>query len=350
MTDKTLEQVVRQYVPLPSVPSGGGWYPLLCKICNDHGKKGLRAGFKFDGDVVAYHCFNCGPEMNTRYDPNESLRVPRKIKNILKNYGVPETEVQEIEFANLGKHPNKIGGGIELKATANIEPKEIKLPEEFYLLSDAKEGDKWAEVARWYLTEERGVDPDAYPYMLVRKSDDMFMRKWLGRLVVPMYKDGKLIFFQGRDLTGKKLKKYESPAVAKDKILFGFDKLFNHSDAPLYVVEGYFDAEAIDGVAILGNELTDAQIQHLDRSPRKKVYIPDRTGDGQQTAEQALDLGWCISTPDIGGNCKDMSDAVNKYGKMYVKKTLSENTHDGFAARAKLGVYCEQRRGKDTNP
>jgi len=164
------------------------------------------------------------------------LRVPRKIKNILRHYSVPETEWQEVEFANLGKNPNQ-AGELELKATANIEPKEIKLPEEFYLLSEAKNDDRWAEVATWYLKEERGVDPAGYDYMLAKKSGDMFMRKWLGRLVIPIYKDGKLIFFQGRDLTGKKTKKYESPAVAKDKILFGYEKLFNHSELPLYVVE-----------------------------------------------------------------------------------------------------------------
>ena len=345
MKDKTLEQVVRQYVQLPSMPTSGGWFPILCKVCNDHGRKGKRAGFKFDNGGVAYHCFNCGPDMNTKYDPDTSLRIPRKIKTILTNYGIPETEWQAVEFVNLGKHPTNVDG-ITIKPHVNIEPPEIKLPEEFYLLSDAKEGDKWAEVARWYLTEERGVDPTSYPYMLVKKSDDMFMRKWLGRLVIPMYKDGKLIFFQGRDLTNNKIKKYESPAVAKDKILFGFDQLFTHTESPLYVVEGYFDADAVDGVAILGNEITDAQIQHLNRSPRRKVYIPDKSGDGQQTAEQALDLGWSISTPDIGSSCKDMSDAVNKYGKMYVMKTLADNTTDGFVANTKLGVYCEQRRGK----
>lgn len=339
-----LEDVIRRYIPLPPVPTGGGWYPVLCKVCNDHGRKGPRAAFKFEGDAVAYHCFNCGPDMNTVYDPDEYSNMPKKMKKVLRDFGIPDTEWQEVVFSNLGKQGKS--PDIELKIAKKIEPEEIKLPEEFYLLADAAEDDKWAEVARWYLTEERGVDPDSYPFMLVKKSDDPFMKKWHGRLVIPAYKDGKLIFFQGRDLTGKKMKKYESPAVPKDKVLYGYDKLFNHSDAPLYIIEGFFDAHAVDGVAILGNTITEAQIAQLNRSPRKKVYIPDRSGDGQQTAEQALDLGWSISTPDVGQSVKDMSDAVHKYGKMYVLKTIADNTADGFTARARLGVYCEQKRSE----
>lgn len=142
------------------------------------------------------------------------------------------------------------------------------------------------------------------------------------------------------------MKKYESPSTAKDKVLYGFEKIFEHVDTPIYVIEGFFDAVAVDGVAIIGNELSDAQIQWLNRSQRKKVYIPDRTGDGQRSAKKALELGWSISTPDIGQSCKDMSDAVHKYGKMYVMKSLADNTADGFIASTNLGIYCEQKRRK----
>lgn len=348
MKAKTLEEVIRQYIPMQPFPASTGWHPVLCKVCKDHGRKGLRGGFKFDGETVAYHCFNCGPEMNTIYDPNESKGMPKKMQHILTDFSVPQDEWQQVLLTNLAVQKAGKKGEI-IQQIENIEPEEIPLPDMFYPLADAKDGDKWAEIARWYLTEERGVDPDSYPFMLVTPTEDKFKKKWNGRLIIPAYKDGKLIFYQGRDLIGNKMKKYESPSTPKDKVLYGFDRIFEHTTAPLYIVEGWFDADAVDGIAIVGNELSEAQIQWLNRSPRKKVYIPDKSGDGQRSAKKALDQGWSISTPDIGQNCKDMSDAVNKYGKMYVMKSLADNTADGFVANTNLGIYCEQKRSKGKN-
>lgn len=348
MEDKSLESVIRQYIHLPALPTSGGWYPVLCKVCNDHGRKGPRGGFKFDGETVAYHCFNCGPEMNTVYDPNKEARLPKKMKIVMHDYGIPDEAWQQVTFSNLGKQ-GKLTKDDELQPAKNIEPIELPLPDIFYPLADATKDDKWAEIARWYLTEERGVDPDSYPFMLVKPTKDPKLKKWYGRLIIPIYKDNKLIFYYGRDLIGNKTKKYESPPTPKDRVMYGFDQLFEHTDAPIYIVEGWFDAYAIDGVAIFGNEITDAQTAWLNKSRRKKVYIPDRLGDGKRAAEDALEQGWSISTPDIGQSCKDMSDAVHKYGKMYVMKTIAENTAAGFAAQTKLGVYCESDGGKGKN-
>ena len=344
MESKSLEEVIRQYITLAPM-TGSGWYPVLCKVCGDRGHKGLRGGFRFDGETVAYHCFNCGPEMNTIYDPSESKGMPRKMQTVLSDFGVPKDEWQVVLFDNLATRKAHVKGELITKIE-NIEPNEIELPECFYMLSEAGEDDKWAEVARWYLKEERGINPNDYPFMIVKPSSDPFMKKWNGRLIIPMFKDNKLIFYQGRDLTNEKMKKYESPSVSKDKILYGFDKLLERTDMPLYVVEGWFDAFVIDGIAILGNEISKAHIQWLNRSPRKKVYVPDRFGDGHRSAEKALDLGWSISTPDVGQSVKDMSDAVHKYGKMYVMKSLVDNTADGFIARTNLGIYCEQNASK----
>ena len=331
-----LEQIIRQYVNIPSTPAGTGWYPVLHTAC-DHGKKGPRAGFKFEDDNVAFHCFNCAT--NAVYIPSEYAYLSDKMKQILNDFGVPETEYQQVVIENLAEYAGKSKPEVSI-IQENIEPMEIPLPDEFYLLQDAPKNDNWAEVAKWYLLEERGVDPFSYPFMLSRKACLPHMKKWIGRIILPIYKDGRLIFYIGRDLVGNKLKKYESPAVSRDKILFGFDQLFINSDQPLYIVEGLFDALAIDGVAIIGNEISDSMAKWINKSRRKKVYIPDRFGDGLRAAKQALEYGWFISTPDISEDCKDMNDAVKKYGKLYVLKTLAEHTADGFTADVNLGIYC----------
>ena len=108
------------------------------------------------------------------------------------------------------------------------------------------------------------------------------------RLIIPFFKNGKMIYYQARDITDNSKLKYISANIQKTNILFNIDSLNLYSDAPLYVVEGPFDAINVNGVATLGNELTSAQIELLRASKRRKVLIPDFGGDSQRLMEQFI--------------------------------------------------------------
>jgi len=336
----TLEDVVRQYIPLPHV-NAKGWHNCVHPIC-DHGNKGSRAAFLFADNVTVFHCYNCG--VKTKYDPSSHKTMPPKMIAILDDFGIPDSEWQQIVFDNLT---------LQTKTKSDYQPDRIKIdpmvlptPEDFYFLADAKSNDQWAVIAKEYLKHDRGINWKDYPFMLSHKSDDVLMRKWFKRLIIPMYnRKNELVFYQGRDLTEAAVKKYQSPPATASKIIYGFDKLFDYSNtAPLYVVEGWFDAFLIDGVALLGNTISEEQAIWLDKSQRKKVYIPDRFGNGKEVALHALSLGWSIATPDIGSDesCKDMTDVINKYGKLYTMKTLAERTATGFAAQTQIELYCKK--------
>lgn len=337
----SLETIIKRYIKLPNHPSGTGWYPILCKVCNDHGRKGPRGGFRFDDNKVAYHCFNCGH--STVFDPDTHKNMPEKMVQVLRDFNVPEDEWQGVVLANLGRQ-NSGGTNTVTAPPTSVEPAVIPLPSHFYLLSSASPNDKWAQLANAYLDVDRGVDPTSYGFMLSHPNGDPNVDKWFKRVIIPIYKEKQLIFYVGRDLTGKLTQKYLSPSYSKEKVLFGFEELFRQTEEPLYIVEGWFDAFAINGVAILGNEISEAHATWLNRSQRRKVYIPDRLGDGWVAAERALELGWDVSTPEIG-DCKDISEAVIKYGKMYVvksivDKTISKSTVGMDLAKTILGFYC----------
>lgn len=343
MNIPTLESVIRQYIHFSPRPNGRGFFPVLCKVCNDHGKKGKRAGFKFDGEAVGYNCFNCGH--SAVFDPSEHKSMPEKMKTVLEAFGIPDVDWAPVLFKSLGTssstpHPRGV-------ALADIEPSEIKFPPYFYKLTDDP-NDEWAQCAIDYLTNDRMIDWTKYPFYLVRKSKQSDNDRWYGRLIIPLYKDNKLIFWQGRDLTGLHQKKYLSPDVPRDRVLGGYDKLHEYTQDPLYIVEGWFDAYWLNGVSVLGNKMTPEQIRWISKSTRPKVVIPDRTGDGQLLANQALSLGWSISLPDTGSE-KDINDAVKRYGHLYVLKTVKDNIISGFEAEVRLKLYCkpsDKKRGK----
>jgi len=351
MKDVRLEDVIRNYVPLPLHPNGRGFYSVLCKVCGDRGHKGMRAGFKFDNDAVGYNCFNCGHK--AIYDPNAEVipnhpSISDAMTKVLDAFNIPDDEWKQVLLTNMANDHQGFKNVGKQPVHLDIEPKEIELPKHFYPLGNEEDTNKWTQIARFYL-EERGISPDSGPFYLSTGQGDKQAAKWKGRIIIPIYKDEKLIFYQGRALVDMQ-KKYMSPPTPKDKVLYGFDKLFKNADLPLYVVEGWFDAYAIDGVAVFGNQLSDEQVKWLNRSRRPKVIIPDRFGDGHILANQALKMGWQVSTPDVG-NCKDMNAAVQRYGKLYVMKSIIEHTMSEFMAETAIGVYCKggQNKGKTKN-
>lgn len=342
MDSVSLEQVIRQYIQLDP-PNAKGWFPVLCKVCNDHGKKGKRAAFLFSGTACSYHCFNCGHTAG--YDSVKHEKIPKKMIQVLESFQIPDDQVNHVLFNSLASRIANGGIASEQKIKLDIEPTTIPLPKHFYPLANASPNDKWAEIAKYYLDEERGIDYTKYPFMLAHKTGNSFLDRWFQRVIIPIYKDNKLIFYIGRDLTAKHAQKYLSPDFSKENVIYGFDRLFEKSDTPLYIVEGWFDAFMIDGVAILGNEISEAHTIWLNKSHREKIYIPDKRGNGRMAAEQALKNNWSVSTPDIGTDAKDINDAVKKYGRLYVMKSIADQTTaDDFTAKSRLGVYCEYEK------
>lgn len=330
----TLKEIITQRVRLAPA-RGNGWNAVLCKVCGDHGKKGKRAGFKFDGATTAYSCFNCGH--SAVFDPTTHTHMPTKMVTVLRAFNIDDVDWKPVLFGAL---QSKDGSTITTVQTfKDIEPSEVVFPTYFYKLTNDV-NDEWAQCAIDYLTHDRGMGWESHPFYIVKKTNDVDNAKWYGRLIIPVYKDAKLIFWQGRDLTGILQKKYLSPDIPRDKIIGGFDRLFESTDAPLYITEGWFDAYWLNGVAIFGNKLTPEQIKWLNRSSRQKIVVPDRLGDGQILAEQAIQLGWSVSTPEIG-ECKDINDAVKKYGHLYTLKTITDNIRTGLAALVHTKIWCE---------
>lgn len=327
---KKLEEIIRRYVKLGR-SSNKGWHSCVHQGC-DHGRKGKRAAFLFlPNGGVKFNCFNC--QVKTGFDESIQKVFPKKLIKVFNDFGIPESEWKPLQVEFFVKAPKEMIE--ESKRIKKIEPRHIELPKYFYFLKYARNSDKWAEVAVEYL-KERKIDPDSYRFMLSEKKTD----KWYKRLIIPFYKDKKLIFYTGRDLTGKAKKKYENPMMERNNVMFNFDIIFGYNENPIYVVEGVMDALSIpDCVAILSNELTEEQIEWLNKTRREKIYIPDKI-KGRAAANKAIELGWSISTPKIG-NCNDINDAIVEFGQLYVLKSLKENTRSGDLAKISVGLYCD---------
>jgi len=88
------------------------------------------------------------------------------------------------------------------------------------------------------------------------------------------------------------------------------------------VVEGPLDAMAIDGVAVLSNECSEVQADIIDGLAREVIVVPDGDRAGAKLIEAAIEYGWHVSFPIWQETCKDVSEAVERYGKLFVLKSI----------------------------
>ncbi len=327
-----IEDLVRSYLYL--TPGNLGWQVIFCEVCGDGSrKKGPRGGWLFQDDTAWYSCFNCG--CSASFDPNREYPFSGRMREVLDSFGIPESEYKAIAYIAQAQ------GNKTTKPKKVITPvKPIEIPSHFYKLADAGLDDKLAETSRAFL-RARNVTPDSYEFYLSTcecggdPRERAIAKSFKNRLIIPAFKNGQMIYYQARSLNPEVKDKYLSPEIPRRNIIYFYDRLYENLTAPLFVVEGFFDAYHVNGVAVMQNKLTTDQIDLLEKSPRQKIIIPDRKGDSNMLAEQAVDLGWGLSIPEIG-QCQDVDEAVIKYGRLYVVASVIKNIKLGDAAKAAL--------------
>jgi hypothetical protein len=91
------------------------------------------------------------------------------------------------------------------------------------------------------------------------------------------------------------------------------------------VVEGILDALAIDGVAVLHNDLNDLQFRAIASLHREVIVVPDRDSSGMTLVDRAMSYGWAVSFPEWDSDVNDVADAVKKYGRLNTLITITES-------------------------
>lgn len=337
MTDHPyLETIIRQHIPLGHTPNARGFFPVLCRVCNDHGRKGKRAGFTFDDRNVGYNCFNCGHGATFDYN-HDNTKLNRSMTEVLTAFGMTENDwlpaLRGFDENEQTEHTRK---------TLSLAPNIVQLPDHFQRLTEHL-SNEYTNQAIDYL-HSRSIDFTAYPFYLADWLDKYKPtseeNKWYGRLIIPYFGESGIIAWQGRDLTDTKQRKYLNDDSGRSNIIINWNNMTLTPNQPLYVVEGFFDAYHINGVGVMSNKMSIEQIAILNKCAREKVVIPDKYGSGKQLAKQALKQGWSISTPDIG-SCKDINEAIVKYGTLYVLNSIREHTYQGDMAEIMLEMYCK---------
>lgn len=153
---------------------------------------------------------------------------------------------------------------------------------------------------------DRGLDLDSYNFYWTPKTG------FNNRLIIPFYKDGKIVGWTARAVNDAKPK-----YVSEQQPGYVFNLDNQHDERKFVIVmEGPVDAISIDGCALLGAEIKEGQNYLLKYLYKDIILVPDKDHDGQRTVEQAIELGWAVSLPKWPEGVKDVNDALRKLGRL----------------------------------
>ena len=333
--DSTIQDVVRSHVPFQSFDSGD-WNQVYCAVCGDGSRtKGPRGGWKFEGENARYNCFNCG--IAGAFTPENEIFMSRDMKTIFESFGIPKKEYGKILY-RLRKN---------LDGDAPIKPKErkesieelvgegISMPDYLVELEKAKNTNLGKAAIR--LLEEKSIHYQDYPFFIsFGKTESKDQQEKINakimqeRLIIPIYYRNKLLLLQGRRLENNGKKKYINIGNVASTI-YGLDRL-NEDHKYVFVTEGFFDAYHLNGVAIITNKLTSPKLKMLHSLEKDKIIVPDRNEDINTMLAKGIDEGWGFSAPKELKSCKDVTEAIQKYGKIYTTYMIMKNAKIGEEA------------------
>lgn len=279
-----------------TVQEGSGFYACHCPICNKTDRK--TGGFRFESDKIGYNCFRASCDASCVYEVGRP--ISRKFRALMGAVGVSIP--------------------INLRMVRSSFQKAIdSLDEDLYTKHFYKE----MKIPKGWVSLEEDGNPKWLDYYHSRRCDTsniFYVKKgpYKGLTAIGMYYFDKLIGFQVADPTGyvkyRTITDNDHPIMVHDGFL----------QDPVIVVEGVLDSLCFPNtVGILRSKISKEQAYFL--RGRDVILLPDKSGNS--FIHQMKDYGWKIALPEWG-NCKDLNEAVIKYGKLNVAEMIKRATYD----------------------
>lgn len=303
----SIQDTVNQLLPARRKTSASGWTSFNAVCCTHYGESRdtrNRGGVTNNGEGgISYHCFNCG--FKTGYTPGHVLGF--KFRNLLKWLGADENTVRRLVIDAVRLRDLVAPGWTkEPEPVEQVSFKARPLPEQAQLLQDPA-------VIRYL--QDRHIDTDRYSFYHTTETTYNLNK----RVIVPFTWQGSIIGYTARALVDDVKPKYHNSH--EPGYVFNVDRQRPNSRFVI-VAEGPFDAMAIDGVAVLSNSCSQRQADIIDTLAREVIVVPDADRAGAQLIDQAVEYGWTVSFPIWLETCKDINEAVVKYGKLFVLKSI----------------------------
>jgi len=298
-----VSDTVTSHLPAKRKTTPSGWCSFNAVCCHHNGTsqdRRQRGGLIANPDGgISYNCFNCG--FKASWQPGRNLSY--KMRRLLTWLGVSDSEISQVALEVLRENE-----GVEVESQRFVLPEfsEVPLPEDSVNLATCDITSKHQVEVIKYMAS-RNLFFEDYDFYW---SPSLAYRD---RLIVPFTHKGKTVGWTARKIRDGK-PKYLSEQ--QPGYVFNMDA---QTDSKIFgiVCEGPLDAVHIEAMALLGSEIKDQQAYLVNSLNRRIILVPDRDDAGRKLTEQAIEHEWNVSLPDWHEDVNDISDAVNRYGKIY---------------------------------
>lgn len=301
-----------------------------CPYCGDSRTKKKVRRFYIDFyptyDTFIFKCFRCGESGNIislyTYLFNCSYEEARK-RLTNKKYDPDYIK----KFTNPSKKRNE-------EETIIDEDLDIDLKNECFSLNFTPTSlvEKSAIKKLKEFKEKRKI-PDSLPIYIAHKG------RYKGRIIIPIYVNNKLVYFQGRALYDDILPKYLNPHVEKNKIILNIDKF----DPEKYIIitEGIIDAHSLEnnqGTCVIGGYIDTNFINKVMEYTNKGIIIcldnPKKDQNSREVLKKLIDKNinkykeklYFFVMPDKY-DAKDLNDLAKDYNMKNIYDFVVNNKH-----------------------
>jgi len=288
---------INSYLPPKRKKTPSGWISFNAVCCHHNGTTTdtRHRGGMMINEGVSYHCFNCG--FKTSWQSGRIITA--KFRKLMRWLNVPDDMISKCSLEALRLKENS-----EYKSKIELVPKFIdkSLPPDSMKIGGVECHEEMLSAMQYIAS--RGFYLDDY--------DWYWSSAYPNRLIVPFYFNKKLVGFTARLLRDGK-PKYISEQ--QPGYVFNFDRQLENRKYVI-VCEGPFDAISVDGVALLGSDISEHQKNLINQLKREVIVLPDKDAAGKKLVEKAIENNWSVSFPNWDSDVKDANDALLKYGRL----------------------------------
>lgn len=257
-----VEEILYQYFGDIQNKPNGGW-AVKCPFCGDSKKNALKKrchiGYYPDIDDWAFFCYNGGCNQS-----GNIYTFYAHLKGIEYNEAKKELDDNSYSYDKLSKKVHK-------KVIKKDKPKPS--------LQDLKI-DSYGLIgvnSKTYSKREERYQNKLKEFLADRKVDiKCFIStkgKFENRIIIPLYQDNKLVYFQGRRISDTMENKYLNPIVDKSPIIPNINNLIPEDD--IIVAEGILDMYSVgyNYTCCLGSYISDSFLERILKISNANIII-----------------------------------------------------------------------------
>jgi hypothetical protein len=337
----SLQQILLEHLPLKRRQNNKGWITFDSPCCHHRGHNPDRRSrgnclINADGTVI-YNCYTCG--YKTGFD---GTHLGLKFESLLRWLGVSSDHLTSIKLEILKNQLDGIDSNEHSQEIFRLPTfKEIPLPPHSHPIDEISQWEdppeQYLKVLDYLVNRGDAICSNYSFYWSSSHKNDM-----CDRLIIPFYHRNKIVGWTARyagDIPSPSTPRYFNSELQSGYI---FNDLAMHRSErySVILVEGPFDAIAVDGIGALGSKLSREQIAHIECSGKEIVLLPDRQKKNQDLIDIAIERGWYVSFPEWEDDIKDAADAAKRYGRIYtVRSTLASKTNSHLEINLKRQMF-----------